>query len=157
MKLRGFALTLELAVLLMLMTILIGGGISFATISWYKNYQSDILRDKCNQLEYAVRRYGQNHEIVDVSSESYDAEGKLHYNMLQSYPTSQSGLSVLHTLGFLQSGIKISDFQLKSTSNGVKQDNSVVFYRVNSNYTKYRIEVMLPNGSKYVTPGSSSF
>ena len=156
MKLKGFALTLEMGLVLAMVTVIFVGGMAIAGVGWYRNYQSEMLRDKCNQLDYAVRRYGQTHEIVITSSESYDSDGKLHYNMMQTYPSSQSALSDLHKLGYLQSNLKISDFQWKSTASGVVQDNSVVFYRVNSNYTQYRIEVVLPNGTTYVTPGSSS-
>ena len=30
-------------------TILLVGAISFAGIGWYRNYQSDTLKDKCNR------------------------------------------------------------------------------------------------------------
>lgn len=156
MKLKGMAFTLELGIAIAMVTVLVVGGMAVAGVGWYRNFQSDALRDKCNQLDYAVRRYGQTHEIVNTSSERYDSEGKLHYNMMQTYPASQARLADLHTLGYLHSELKISDFQLKVSSGAVVTDNSVVFYRVNSNATKYRIEVTLPNGTKYVTPGSST-
>ena len=157
MKYKGFAFTLEMGLVLSMVTILLVGGMAVAGVGWYKNYQSDALRDKCNQLDYAVRRYGQNHLAVDTSSEHYDSKGKLHYNMVQTYPASQAKLADLHTLGYLHSSLKIEDFQWKSTSNGVVKDKAVTFYTVNSAKTKYKIEVILPNGTKYVTPGSQSF
>ena len=156
MKLKGLALTLEMGLVLAMVTVLLVGGMAVAGVGWYRNFQSDALRDKCNQLDYAVRRYGQTHTVVDTASESYDSEGKLHYNRMQSYPPSQARLADLHTLGYLHSELKISDFQWKVSSGAVVKDNSIVFYRVNSNATKYRIEVTLPNGTKYVTPGSSA-
>ena len=145
-----------MGLVLAMMTVLFVGGMSIAGVGWYKNYQSDMLRDKCNQLDFAVRRYGQNHLSVNTSSESYDSDGKLHYNKVQTYPASQVKLADLHALGYLHPQLKITDFQWKVSGNTVVQDSSVVFYRVNSSCTKYRIEVVLPNGTKYVTPGSST-
>lgn len=147
---------MELAVALVMITVIFGAGVALAGVGWYKNMQSDALRDKCNQLEYALQRYGQAHEVVDTSSESYDSEGKLHYNMIRTYPTSQANLSILHDLGFLHRSLKISDFQWTASGNSVIQDSSVVFYKVSNDYTKYKIEVTLPNGKKYTTPGSSN-
>ena len=157
MKYKGFALTLELGLMLSFVTILLVGAISFTGIGWYRNYQSDALKDKCNQLEYAVRRYGQNHLLVDKASEHYDSDENFRYNMVQTYPESQAKLADLYTLGYLHFQLKIEDFQYKATPTGFIQDSSVTFYRTNSTKTKYRIEVILPNGTKYVTPGSSSF
>ena len=157
MKYKGVAFSLNMGLALAMVTILLVGGMSLAGVGFYKNYQSDLLRDKCNQLDYAVRRYGQAHLAVDTSSENYDDEGKLHYNMLPTYPAFQAKLADLHSFGYLSTELKISDFQWRSTYNGAVQDTSVIFYRANSNCTAYRIEVMLPNGKKYVTPGSSSF
>ena len=158
MKYKGFALTLEMSLMLIIVTILLTGGISLAGIGWYRNHQSDALKDKCNQLEYAVRRYGQNHLMVDKTSEHYDTDKNFRYNMVQTYPASQAKLADLYTLGYLQSQLKIEDFQWKAAADGgVIQDKAIVFYKVNDTNTKYRIEVTLPNGEKYVTPGSSSF
>ena len=124
---------------------------------WIRDYQSDALRDECNQLDYAVRRYGQNHLTADISSQHTDEDGTFRYNMVQTYPASQAKLSDLHELGYLLPAVKLDDFQRKASASGVAKDNSVTFYRVNSDATKYRIEVTLPNGKTYVTPGSSSF
>lgn len=157
MKCKGFALTLELGLMLAIVTILLASGMSLAGIGWYRNYQSDALRDKCNQLEYAVRRYGQNHLAVDTSSQHYDPDGVLRYRMVQTYPASQAELADLHDLGYLHAQLTLSDFQWKATADGVVQDTAMTFYKVDSTKTKYRIEVILPNGTKYVTPGSSSF
>ncbi len=150
MKLKGLALTVDMGITLVLLMLLFAGGITWAGIGWIKDFRSDALRDECNQLEFAVRRYGQNHLTADVSSEYYDDDGKLHYNMVQTYPDSQDNLfETLHTLGYLVPDVKVSDFQISSAG--------AVFYRVNETRTKYRIEVTLPNGKTYVTPGSSSF
>ncbi len=157
MKLKGLAITLELAVTLVILSIVLFSGIAWAGLGWLRNYQSDMLRDKCNQLDYALRRYGQNHLITDVASEHFDEDGNFFYSMLQTYPSSQTNLSELHTLGYLHHELKLEEFQTKLTSIGVEKDTSVTFYTVNDDCTKYKVEVMLPNGKKYITPGSSSF
>ena len=147
MKILGFVPPAGLALVLVMM--LVGGGaIVWAGIGWIRDFRSDALRDKCNHLEFAVRRYGQAHLAVDTSSEHTDAEETWRYNMMQTYPSSQAKLSELYDLGYLTPSIKLEDFQ---------SEGSAVFYTVNTDQTKYRIEVMLPNGKKYVTPGSSSF
>ena len=155
MKASGFVLPTGLALALVIG--FIGSGAIWAGAGWIRDYRSDALRDECNQLDYAVRRYGQNHLAVDTSSEHMDADGRFRYNMVQTYPASQSKLSELHDLGYLLSAVKLEDFQLKAGTTGVVADKTVTFYKVNSARTKYRIEVMLPNGKTYVTPGSSSF
>ena len=147
MKILGFVPPAGLALVLVMM--LVGGGaIVWTGIGWIRDFRSDALRDKCNHLEFAVRRYGQAHLAVDTSSEHTDAEETWRYNMMQTYPSSQAKLSELYDLGYLTPSIKLEDFQ---------SEGSAVFYTVNTDQTKYRIEVMLPNGKKYVTPGSSSF
>ena len=156
MKLCGFVLSAKLTLALVIALILSSGAI-WSGAGWIRDYKADALRDECNQLDYAVRRYGQNHQAVDTSSEHMDADGKLWYNMVQTYPASQAKLSELYDLGYLRSAVKMEDFKLKSGAAGVAKDDSVTFYRVNSDKTKYRIEVTLPNGKTYVTPGSSSF
>ena len=157
MKYKGFALTLEIALSLVVIIILLSGALSLAGIGWYRNYQSDAFRDKCNQLDYAVRRYGQNHLLVDKASEHYDADENFRYHMVQTYPASQAKLADLHTPGYLHFQLKIEDLQWRPTADGgVIQDSNITFYKTKNTRTKYRIEVILPNGKKYVTPGSSS-
>ena len=147
MKIRGFVPPAGLALVLVMM--LVGGGaIVWAGVGWIRDCRSDTLRDKCNYLEYVVRRYGQSHLAVDTSSEHTDAEETWRYNMMQTYPSSQAKLSELYDLGYLTPSIKLEDFQ---------SEGSATFYTVNTDQTMYRIEVTLPNGKKYVTPGSSSF
>ncbi len=157
MKCKGVAFTLEMAVVLSIVTVLFVGGMAIAGIGWYRNHQSDLLRDKCNQLEYAVRRYGQSHLAVDTSTEHFDDDGNFFYSMIQTYPASQSDLTDLYTLGYLNSELKIEDFQIKVTTGIVSIDNTITFYTANEDKTKYKIEVILPNGTKYITPYSSSF
>jgi len=147
MKILGFVPPAGLALVLVMM--LVGGGaIVWAGIGWIRDFRSDALRDKCNHLEFAVRRYGQAHLAVDTSSEHTDAEETWRYSMMQTYPSSQAKLSELYDLGYLAPSIKLEDFQ---------SEGSATFYTVNNDQTKYKIEVTLPNGKKYVTPGSSSF
>ena len=145
MKLCGFVLSARLV--LALVIAFISSGAIWSGAGWVRDYKSDALRDECNQLDYAVRRYGQNHLAVDTSSQHTDADGNLRYKMVQTYPASQAKLSELHDLGYLLPAVKLDDFK----------SNSATFYKVNSDKTKYRIEVTLPNGKTYVTPGSSSF
>ena len=146
MKLCGFALSAR--IVLALVIAFIFSGAAWLGVGWVRDYKSDVLRDECNQLDYAVRRYGQSHLAVDTTSQHTDADGNLRYNMVQTYPESQAKLSELHDLGYLLPAVKLDDF---------KSSNSVTFYKVNSDKTKYRIEVTLPNEKNYVTPGSSSF
>ena len=146
MKLCGFALSAR--IVLALVIAFIFSGAAWLGVGWVRDYKSDVLRDECNQLDYAVRRYGQSHLAVDTTSQHTDADGNLRYNMVQTYPDSQAKLSELHDLGYLLPAVKLDDF---------KSSNSVTFYKVNSDKTKYRIEVTLPNEKNYVTPGSSSF
>lgn len=148
---------MELAVTLAMAAIFLAGSGILAGIGWLRSFQSDALRDACNQLDYAVRRYGQNHLAVDTSSMRLDSEDILRYRLHHAYPPSQTNLSELHDLGYLLPAVKLKDFQLKAVGADVIQDNSVIFYETNSDNTKYRIEVILPNGKTYVTPGSSSF
>lgn len=147
MKMRGFIPPAGLALALVI-AFCGGGAIVWSGLGWIRDYQSDALRDKCNYLDYAVRRYGQSHLAVDTSSEHTDAKGTWRYNMIQTYPASQAKLSELYDLGYLGPEIKLEDLQ---------SEGSATFYTVNSDLTQYRIEVVLPNGKKYVTPGSSSF
>ncbi len=155
MKASGFVLPTGLALALAIG--FIGSGAIWAGAGWIRDYRSDVLRDECDQLDYAVRRYGQNHLAADTSSEYTDLNGRLRYNKVQTYPASQASLSELHDLGYLLPAVKLEDFQLKAGTTGVVTDKTVIFYKVNSARTLYRIEVTLPNGKTYTTPGSSSF
>ena len=157
MKFKGLALTLDMAIALSIATIMFAGGAVWAGIGWVKDYRSDLLRDECNQLEYALHRYGQNHLTVDLTSEHTDSFGKILYNKIHTYPESQEKLDELHKLGYLHSSVEFTDFQWSKSDDIAIRDSSVVFYTVNTDRTKYRIEVTLPNGTTYVTPGSSSF
>ena len=93
MKIRGFVPPAGLALVLVMM--LVGGGaIVWAGVGWIRDCRSDALRDKCNYLEYVVRRYGQSHLAVDTSSEHTDAEETWRYNMMHGW-SSRRTLSVL--------------------------------------------------------------
>ena len=155
MKTCGFVMPTGLALALAIG--FVASGAIWAGVGWIRDCKSDALRDECNHLDYAVRRYGQNHLAVDLPREHTDTDGNLRYDMVQTYPGSQAKLSELHDLGYLLPAVKLDDFKLKASASGVVKDNSVIFYKVSSDKTKYRIEVTLPNGKTYVTPGSSTF
>ena len=72
MKMRGFIPPAGLALALVI-AFCGSGAIVWSGLGWIRDYQSDALRDKCNYLDYAVRRYGQSHLTVDTSSEHTDA------------------------------------------------------------------------------------
>lgn len=155
MKRKGFILTMDMAVAVAMGAFLLLGGTTWAGIGWIRDFRSDLLREECNLLENAVRRYGQNH--LAGENGHLDAKGAYYYTKKQTYPASQKELSKLHDLGYLPGAVKFENFQWRAAGTGAVKDTSVTFYKANSDSTKYRIEVVLPNGSAYVTPGSSSF
>lgn len=96
MKILGFVPPAGLALVLVMM--LVGGGaIVWAGIGWIRDFRSDALRDKCNHLEFAVRRYGQAHLAVDTFSEHTDAKETWRYNMMHGW-SSRRTLSILQFL-----------------------------------------------------------
>lgn len=150
LKLRGMVLSLHLAAAVCIAIVMLGG-LGWAGAGWIRSLETDHLKSECDQLDYALFLYGKSHLDVKQGSLHFDEDNRLQYSKAWTYPASQSALSELHDKGYLSQDVKFEDFQRKSDGS---KGGSGTFYTVNSDHTKHKIEVILPSGKKYKTPGS---
>lgn len=109
-----------------------GGGL-FVT-----NMRVTNLVTQCSVIDSSLEGWSKSHTGVDVASITYEND-KTHFTKKRLYPETLSELGIIQNMGyFSRSTIDLSQFRYITLDDG----------------TSYVLEVNLPNGSVFQSPGS---
>lgn len=124
-----------------LIIIMFAGGI-IAGYQVIDNYKSDSLIRQCDILDRSLQIYSKMHKAVLLNSVNLDEDGKLNYYNTRIYPNTLDELGIIQDeQGYFAQEIDISKFTYSVT----KDENGSM---------KYRLGVILPNGTFYTSPQS---
>lgn len=137
MKKKGyiaFSMLLVYVFLLMAFSAGIYGGNLFVS-----NMKVENLVTQCNVIDTSLEVWSKSHTAVDVASVTYENE-KTHFNKKRLYPEDLTELGIIQNMGyFSRSTIDLSQFKYSTLDDG----------------TSYVLEVTLPNGAVFQSPGSN--
>lgn len=131
--------SLSLSVILSVMMVLIVMvGLSVAGVNIVRGVKTDKLKAECDVIDHALETWASAHKRVVEASIHQDEEGRTYYGMERQYPETLEQLGELQVYGYIPRSIDKSGFR----------------YATRDHATRYRLEVNLPDGSVYVSPGS---
>lgn len=132
-KRRGY---LSIAVALVVVFIGILAGSVLFNVSIIHNVKADQLRAECSMIDRSLEMWSKSHRAIKKETIQYPADGRVSYEKKRVYPAS---LEELKELGYVWRGM----------------DGSIFRYSTEGSDTGYHLEVDLPMGVTYVSPGST--
>lgn len=133
MKRRGY---LSITVALVVVFIGMLAGSALWNVSIIHNAKADELRAECSAIDRSLEIWSKSHRAIKEETIRYQEDGHVYYEKERVYPAS---LEELRELGYVWRGMDGSSFR----------------YNTQGNETGYHLEVELPMGATYVSPGSS--
>lgn len=136
LKKKGFILIRY--ILFVILTLIVCGSLIGGGVSTYKNFKTKELIAQCDVIDRTLESWVKNHNSVDIESISYRDDGKMLYKKRSLYPRNLIELGQVQDMGYYVKNIDLSKFNYYSFDNG----------------TKYKLEVILPDGSVYTSSKS---
>lgn len=140
MKKRGILLY-QLVLVLLITLIVFGIGVTTGN-NVMKNVRTDNLRSQCNIIDRSLEAYAKSHRGVTTTSVTYNSEGKVSYTQNRQYPENLTELGEIQDKGYFSTSIDLTKF---TYSMAQVSDGTMV----------YKLEVHLPDGTVYTSPGSN--
>lgn len=137
MKKDGFII-LGTLIQVLLILILFGAGITVGTRA-VQNFTTYDLKSQCDILDRSLEMWAKAHRGVEESSIKQNEEGKLFYNRQRLYPLNLSELGEVQNMRYFSRTIDLQKFTYSTQDGG----------------TKYKLEVVLPDGTVYKSPHST--
>ncbi len=139
MKRRGI---ISVGVVLMgifFLTVFAGG--LYGGAHMVQNIKTSSLILQCDAIDRSLELWSKNHKGVDEASITSDSNGKIKYSGKRFYPETLDELGEVQMMGYFSRGsIDLSQFTYSTIDNG----------------TQYKLEVTLPNGSRYTSIRSNT-
>lgn len=111
------------------------------TSTLIKNYRTEQLKETAAILDKALEAYSRAHIGVKAGSPDLSS-GKLTYDKTRLYPENLEELiRVRSEQGYLSENINLDDFSYETETDS-------------DDVMTYKLEVTLPDGSVYLSPGS---
>lgn len=136
MKKNGF-IVLETLIQVLLILVLFGAGITAGTRA-VQNFTTYDLKSQCDVLDRTLEMWAKAHQGVEESSITQNEDGKLVYKRQRLYPLNLSELGEVQNMKYFSQNIDIQKFMYSTQDGG----------------TKYKLEVILPDGTVYKSPRS---
>lgn len=152
LKRKGIAFSLEMVFNLIVIGLVFGGGL-YLGMQTVENCRRELLIEQAKAIDHALDRFAKAHIGVDGTTVTLNKEKmKLNYDKMRYYPETLQELGVIRDdFGYLSKHLK---FKLLDTT--VHYD--VFQYSVNKEANgkmTYQLEVLLPDGYIYTSPGSN--
>ena len=136
MKKQGFIL-FQFYIIAVVVLVVMSVGIG-TSIKMVANFQTNNLKTQCDVLDRSLEKWTKSHKVVNETSVYCEVNKGLIYERQRLYPVTLVELGEVQNMGYFVNNIDLSQFTYYTLDGG----------------TKYRLEVMLPDGSTYRSPQS---
>lgn len=150
-KKAGLLYSVQMVFVMIMVMIIFSGGVYLGSQT-VDNYRRDMLIEQSKAIDHALQMYAKAHLAVDTSTcVINDEKTKLKYTKTRIYPNNLQELGVIRdNFGYLSRHLK---FQSLDNVNYDLFRYSV--QKSDDGNMTYQLEVKLPNGYNYTSPGSN--